>query len=192
MQGTRNNTVIGTVIGADPSGLCDMGNCGDGILINNSSGNMIGRVSVGSPAGAANLIAYNNLDGVFIESGSGNGVRENSIYSNGCLGIELGSGANKNQQSPVLTGVQNNPLNVQVCGTLDGKAKTTYTIEFYANDASDPSGRIFLGSEKVKTNSAGVASFTFYGPLPPSGSNFITATATDPNSNTSEFSNAIS
>ena len=43
---------------------------------------------------------------------------------------------------------------------------------------------------KVKTNATGVATFTFFGPLPPNGANLVTATATDRKNNTSEFSAA--
>jgi hypothetical protein len=44
----------------------------------------------------------------------------------------------------------------------------------------------------VTTNSAGVAEFTASLLDPPIGSDFITATATDPNNNTSMFSDALS
>ena len=39
---------------------------------------------------------------------------------------------------------------------------------------------------------AGFVAFTFNGPVPPAGADFITAMATDPMSNTSEFSAAAS
>jgi hypothetical protein len=64
--------------------------------------------------------------------------------------------------------------------------------EFFANDTSGPSGRIFLGLLKVKTNAAGVAAFTFTHARPPAGDTFITATATDLGNNTSEFSAPVS
>jgi hypothetical protein len=81
---------------------------------------------------------------------------------------------------------------VQVSGTLTSKPKTTFNLEFFATETSGASGRIFLGTLKVKTNSAGVANFTFLGPQLPIGVSFITATATDPSNNTAEFSNSIS
>src|SRR4029077_8015592 len=57
----------------------------------------------------------------------------------------------------------------------------------------DPSGygqgQTYLGSVQVTTDGNGNASFTVTLTTPvPAGQNYITATATDPNGNTSEFS----
>jgi parallel beta-helix repeat protein len=190
MQGTTGNTVVGSLIGTSAIGNSPLPNMGDGILVNNSSHNTIGGVTV--PNGPANVIAFNSLDGVFIQSGIDNGIHENSIYGNGGLGIDLGAGANLNQAAPVLTSVVTGVSTIQVSGTLTSRPKTTFTLEFFANTTSGPNGRVFLGLEKVKTNASGVATFTFTHALPPAGGNFITATATDPNNNTSEFSAAVS
>src|SRR5262249_20928500 len=97
-----------------------------------------------------------------------------------------------NQAAPVLTSVHTLLQGLQVSGTLTSRPNTTFTIEFFANYASGPSGRFFLGSLKVKTNAAGVASFTSSGLHPPAGARFITATATVPQNNTSEFWAAVS
>ncbi len=188
IQGSNSNTVIGAWIGTDRTGTAPLGNTGNGIVLNNSSHNIIGATT----AAAGNRIAYNDLDGVFVESGTGNGIHENSIFGNGGLGIDLGSGANLNQAAPVLTSVQTGGVGSQVLGTLTSRPKTSFTIEFFANDTDDPSGRVYLGQLKVKTNAAGVATFTSNHFLAPLGANFITATAADPTNNTSELSNAIS
>jgi Right handed beta helix region len=193
MQGTKGNSVVGALIGTDANGIAPLGNAGDGILLNNSSHNTIGGVTVpNGPRGPANLIAFNTLDGVFIQSGIDNGIHENSIYGNGGLGIDLGSGANLNQAAPVLTSVVTGSSTIQVSGTLTSRPKTTYTVEIFANTTGGSNGRVFLGLAKVKTNASGVATFTFTHALPPSGDTFITATATDPNNNTSELSAAVS
>jgi hypothetical protein len=193
MQGTTGNTVIGSLIGTSANGNSPLPNTGDGILVNNSSRNTIGGVTVpNGPRGPANVIAFNTLDGVFIQSGIDNGIHENSIFGNGGLGIDLGTGANLNQAAPVLTNVVTGVSTIQVSGTLTSRPKTTYTLEFFANTTSGSNGRVFLGLEKVKTNALGVATFTFTRALPPVGDTFITATATDPNNNTSELSAALS
>jgi hypothetical protein len=185
--------VVGTLIGTDDNGTLPLGNLGDGIRVTSGSHNTIGGVAApNGPRGPRNVIAFNALDGVFIQSGIGNGIHENSIYGNGGPGIDLGAGANLNQAAPVLSSVTTGPLAIQVAGTLTSKPKTSFTIEFFASSTSGPSGRIFLGLLKVKTNVAGLAAFTFNHPLPPAGANFITATATDPTNNTSEFSAAAS
>jgi len=186
----QRNTVIGTIIGADAFGLFPLPNAGNGVFIQNSSDNVIGRTSAAA-GGPANLIAFNAADGVVVSSGIRNAVRANSIHSNASLGIDLSPGANRNQAAPVLTSVSTLPPGAAISGTLTSRPKTAFTIEFFANDASEPSGRFYLGSQKVKTNAAGVASFTFYGPLPPDTAHFFTATATDPENNTSEFSAAV-
>jgi hypothetical protein len=192
MRGTQGNTVVGSLIGTDALGLLPLPNLSNGVLISGSSDNVIGRTSAGAIGGPANLIAFNDADGIFVDSGSRNAVTQNSIYGNATLGIELGPWANMNQAAPILTSLQTLPLGLQVSGTLAGQANATYTIEFFANDASATSGHYLLGSQKVKTNAAGVAAFTYFGPLSPNGARFVTATATDATGNTSEFSQAAS
>src|SRR5207245_8241200 len=73
-------------------------------------------------------------------------------------------------------------------------ANTTYRIEFFANDAIDPTGfgegDTFVRSTNATTNASGDASFNVS--FPQIGADQrVTATATDPNNNTSEFSAAI-
>ena len=77
------------------------------IISNDASNNTIG----GTVAGAGNTIAFNVLAGVSVESGTGDSILSNSIYSNGQLGIDLvhaeprtpGRGPNNLQTAPVLT-----------------------------------------------------------------------------------------
>ena len=99
---------------------------------------------------------------------------------------------NLNQVAPVLSPVQTLPTSIKVTGTLTSTPKSTFTIDLYANAASGPSGRIFLGVAMVTTNAAGLGTFTYTGPRLPAGTSFVTATATDLNNNTSEFSAAVS
>src|SRR5205085_2953273 len=81
-----------------------------------------------------------------------------------------------------------------ITGRLNSAASTTYRIEFFANDAIDPSGygegQIFLGFKSVTTNASGNANFTTMVPQIAAGRR-VTASATDSNDNTSEFSGAI-
>ena len=203
MSGTHSNKVIGSYIGTDARGLVALGNGINGVYISNSSDNAIGPTSCqslnetdfpdhGSSDNPANVIAFNGANGVFVASGSGNGIRGNSIRDNTSLGIDLAPGANADQTAPVLTQVHTLPASIHVAGTLTSKPKTKFTIEFFANYTSGPSGNIFLGSLTVKTNAAGFVAFTFDASRPPAGARFVTATATDPNNNTSEFSTAVS
>jgi len=195
LRDTHKNNVIGTLIGTDETGALAIANGANGILINNSFDNVIGRKpSPVSPTSGsyANIIAHNDDNGISIESGSRNAIFGNSIHSNDLLGIDLATGANLNQAAPVLTSVAKKPLGIQVKGMLTSKPRSTFIVEFFATDVNAPSGRTSLGTMTVKTNASGVATYTFFGPLPPVGANFITATATDATNNTSEFSAAAS
>lgn len=192
-NGTTGSSVTGTFIGTDRDGDQPLGNLVDGIFINNSYNNNIGNtvsVSKGKviSTGLANVIAYNAGNGIYVASGTGNGIHANSIYSNGLLGINLNFGANLNQAAPVLTSVQLTEATIQVQGTLVSKPRSSYTIEFYAVDSNEPSGRYYLGALLVTTNSSGFASFTFDAIVPPNNAQLVTATATDSKNNTSEFS----
>jgi parallel beta-helix repeat protein len=187
MKGTRDNTVVGTLIGKLDRKTA-LPNQGNGIFIFQSSHNLIG----GSTGGAANVIAFNNASGVFIKSGRDNGIRGNSIYDNADLGIYLQGNANNRQTSPVLTSALLGPgRGVLVSGTLTSTRNTTFLIQLFANRGSPSPGAneglIFLGSVLVKTDSSGFGSFTYHGKLRPDVTS-LTATATDPQDNTSAFS----
>ena len=106
MQSTNGNTIVGTNIGTAIDST-PMGNGGDGIFISGTSSyNTIGSTAANA---AQNVIAYNGPDGVYIASGYATAIRQNSIYGNDGLGIDLAAGANGNQVAPVLIAVQSLP-----------------------------------------------------------------------------------
>jgi hypothetical protein len=189
LQGSSNELVQGNKIGTDISGTMPLGNGGNGVRIDGSN-NTIGG------AGSGNIIDFNALDGVFVNSGTGDLISQNSIFANGGLGIELNAAnnANNSQAAPVLTAAVSAHGMTLIVGSLTSTPNTTFTLEFFANTASDPSGfgegQTFLGSITVTTDSEGIAHFTarFAVMVPPG--EFIAATATDPNNDTSEFSNS--
>ena len=81
-----------------------------------------------------NVIAFNTQDGIVVDTGTGNAILGNSIFSNAALGIELVGGGNANQPAPVLTGAnQLTSTTVQITGTLTAAANTTYTVEIFAS-----------------------------------------------------------
>ncbi|MBI1761407.1 MAG: hypothetical protein HYR56_08230, partial [Acidobacteria bacterium] len=173
---------------------------GNRAVLLETSNNTIG----GTADGAGNLITSASVSGKYgigveIDTGIGNKILRNSIFSNYDLGIDLmplsvtpndagdtDTGANELQNYPVLSA---NP-NGSATGTLDSKPNTTYTIEFFANTACDLTGygegERFLQAISVTTDGQGKATFTV-----PAGQN-VTATATDPAGNTSEFSACLS
>jgi hypothetical protein len=202
--GTTGNLVQGNFIGTDATGTTQLPNKGDGVLIHNgASGNTIGGT------GSGNIIAYNMGAGVQIGDPTfadnttvDNAVRANAIFGNVGPGIVLGTGVTNTTGGP-HTGpndLQNYPvLNSYttpgvLTGTLNSTPNSTFQIDFFANPAADPTGfgqgRDFLGSLSVSTNALGNVSFTFsFTPFP--GEPVLTATATDPSGNTSEFSTSV-
>jgi hypothetical protein len=148
----------------------------------------------GLTPGAANLIAANLGGGVllFEAATTNNALRANSIYANASAGIYLSVGANAGVAAPALTSAVVG-TNTVVSGNLTGRPNTPYEIDFFRNPSgASAQGRTYLGFKQVVTSGGGAASFTAnLGATAPLGS-LITATATDPLGNTSEFSSARS
>lgn len=192
------NSLQRNLIGTQADGASALGNGAAGVFLDeNPSDNSIGP---------NNTIAYNGGDGVWVRSGTGNTIKTNSIFTNTELGIDLGTdntvtpndeydpdaGANNLQNFPVLTSASSTTTG----GVLDSTPNTTFTIQFFSSPTlvgCDPSGfgegQTFLGQASLPTDGSGHVFFTAGFSLP--DGNFVTATATDPYGNTSEFSNCI-
>jgi len=191
-----DNVLAASLIGTDAGGN-PLGNLGAGVEISGSR-NLIGPAT----------IAFNGGPGIRVLSGFGNSMLSgNSIYENGGLGIDLSpAGVNVNDRSDLdngANGLQNYPklekamsraLGATITGVLFSEPNTTYNIDLYTNPACDPSqfgeGQRWISSSQVTTNKNGMASLTFEAVDAHAG-DAVTATATDPNGNTSEFSNCI-
>lgn len=201
---TTGNSLRHNLIGTRADGASVLGNGFHGVLLEAYPSDN----AIGSSTGMSNTIAYNGRDGVLVVSGLGNQILSNSIFTNTELGIDLGkdnavtpnddddpdAGANTLQNYPVLTSASAavNPVIIQ--GVLNSTPGTQFTIQFFANTVCDPSGfgegATYLGSDTTGTDGFGNATIN----TPITGDltdQFITATATDPYSNTSEFSNCI-
>lgn len=208
-SGAQGNSIVGNKIGTDATGESAIPNDEDGVYFNNGAhDNVVG----GMTAAEGNLISGNAKAGIATQtaSTSGNSFEGNSIFLNGGLGIDLNrDGITNNDADDVDTGpndLQNFPvLNLAVSagdqttirGTLNSTAGTNgYRIEFFSNDSCNVlghgDGQTFLGAiTDVNTNSGGDASFqAVLSVSVPSGKR-ITATATDPSMNTSEFSTCL-
>jgi hypothetical protein len=209
-----SGTVIqGNLIGTDVTGSVAIPNGNAGVDIINVGGAGNGSMIGGTAFGAGNIIAFNGTHGVVIASGNTQWpILGNSIFSNAGLGITLGgrpddlsavptpndagdgdTGANNLQNYPVIESVSSSGGMTTISGKLNSAANTTYRIEFFANDATDPTGfaegDTFIGSTNATTNTSGDASFNVsFAQI--GADQRVTATATDPNNNTSEFSAA--
>ena len=208
---TQNNAVQTNFIGTDATGTHLLGNKGDGVYAIGATSNTIGGAITKAGNPPANLIAGNAGCGVGVATGAtGIAIKGNSIHSNGGLGIDLNrdgptrndisesdadTGPNNLQNYPILTVFFANPYNggsdVHLNGRFKSRPNTTYHIEYFSNDAYDPSGfgqgQVWIGSIDLTTEASGRIGWgsAFQTPAPAKN---VTFTATDPNGNTSEFS----
>jgi titin len=211
-SGASNNHVQGNYVGTDVTGQEDVGNSGIGVAVLDGSGNTIG----GTAAGAPNVMAFNGRDGAAVVSpggtNAGNAFLSNSIFSNGHLGIDLGvangyddgltpndpgdadAGPNGLQNFPELGSAIASNGTTTVEGTLDSTPSSTFTVQFFSSPQKDPSGhgegKKYLGQQSVTTDPSGKADLSFATQDAPAGAS-VSATATAPNSGTSEFSGAV-
>lgn len=128
-------------------------------------------------------MAYNGLDGVLVDGADsftstvGNTITANSITANGRRGIYNFRGGNTGLTPPTITSV--------AAGTIYGTACSNCVIEVFS-DAADE-GAIYEGT--TTANAAGNWTLTKPGGLT---GPYVTATATDGQGNTSEFSAPVS
>lgn len=205
----EGNLVQGNFIGTDVTGTADLGNFGYGVLLADVDDTTIG----GAMDGAGNVIAFNGYAGVTVSGtsnavfGTSNAILSNSIFANTDLGIDLkpdgvtpndpgdsDAGANNLQNFPVLTSATTDGSTI-IEGMLNSTPNTEFNLEFFSNSACDPSGQgegeTLLGSTDVATDVSGDVSFAVTFPVTVPPGEFISATATDPNNNTSEFSQCV-
>jgi CSLREA domain-containing protein len=213
--GSSGTKVWGNYIGTNKEGTKPLANSVRGVWIFGSSDNTIGGVS---KAEKANKIAFNGSNGVTIQEytfgdvpANGNRVVRNSIFANGELGIDLGGddptldgdgptpndnkdrddGPNTLQNKPRLTSATTTGTKIIMQGTLRSTPNENFTIRFFANRASEPrgyEGRTYLGLKSVSTDANGEVSFSKALSAKVNAGQRITATATGPGRNTSEFS----
>jgi len=212
-QGSTVNVVQGNKIGVNAAGTGPLGNS-DGIFTNvGGNDNIIGGIG----AGEANEIAYNGAAGILFTTNGGadNSARGNSIHDNGGLGIDIGNhdgpnfndsldadaGPNQMQNFPAIQSVEHlapqGAGSTRIVGKLHSAPSTTFDLDFYSNPACSNfprefiEGETYLGSSEVSTDGSGDATFDETFPIATEAGARISATATDPNGNTSEFSQRI-
>ena len=213
IQGGDSSIVLGNFIGTDTSGTVAIGNVKSGINI--QANNVIVG---GSEPGEANIIAFNGTQGQH-DAGilvsyqfKKNAILSNSIFSNAGPGIDLSNlsvgdgvtqndqcdtdvGSNDLQNFPVLTSVILQGSNTIIEGSLNSVANKNYRIEFFSNEEIDPTqygeGKFYLGYTNVTTDGNCNVDFSVSLPVIVFPNYYVTATATDENNNTSEFSASV-
>ena len=177
-----------------------LGDGKEGVVVTEAPNNVIG----GAQAGAGNVISGNEFSGVDVngDAATGNRILSNSIFSNGLLGINLGddgptpndsgdkdTGANDLQNKPVLSSAKKGATGTTtVRGTLNSTPNKTFNVQFFSNPEGTDEGKTLLGSKSVTTDGTGNVSFTFSTTKAIRLGQNITATATSPSGDTSEFS----
>lgn len=209
-DGPTGTIIQGNRIGTDVTGTLPIPNSDRGIWVQVPSvGSAIGGVNPGE----GNIIAFNRVTGISVDGGapvSGWAIRGNSIFSNGGLGIDLDdngvtfnddgdgdAGSNGLQNFPIITSVTFAVSSTTIQGVLNSAASTTFDVDFFstpqcaARTRTLGEGHTFLATRPVTTDGSGNASFSFVLPVALAGVPRISATATDPGGNTSEFSERI-
>ena len=178
------NNRIGTDVHGNPWGW--MPNYAGGVYIYGANGNRI----------EANEIAYNAGDGVNVYYGVGNTITRNRIWDNSDLGIDHYDDGVTLDIVPELYSAWSGGGTTFVQGQLATFLPfTPYQLEFFVNSDSDPSGygegMAYLGTSQVWTDENGVGYFQepFTRAVPPGYC--VSATATDPDGTTWEFSNCV-
>ena len=188
---SANNQVRGNLIGTQKDGTTALGNKEDGV-----------KVYGGSSTVAGNTVAFNGEDGVAVLlDAKGNSILSNSIYNNAEEGIDFGDdgptandpgdgddGPNNLQNKPVLSSAKKSATGTTVRGNLNSTPNKTFQLQFFSNPEGTNEGKTLLGSKSVSTNGTGNVSFTFSTTKTIRLGQNITATATGPGGNTSEFS----
>ena len=167
-----NNTVTGNLVGTDASGTEGVGNSGSGVWI--TDGGMDNTV------GPNNIIAHNRKHGIEVENSKSlrNILTQNSIHDNGFTGIYLWRGGNHDLGAPFVTDFD------LAGGTVAGTACAGCTVEVFSDTGDE--GAVYEGQSVADDSGL----FVFNKSAAFANAN-ITLTATDPDSNTSGFSQPI-
>ena len=209
-EGGAGAVIQGNFIGTDETATLNLGNHGGAMAVGGDNWT-IG----GTAAGEGNVIAHNGAPYGGIANGGYQmaNIRANRIFDNTPLGIDLyanfaagvtpndpgdaDTGPNGLQNYPIVKSVTPGASTTNVQGILNSTASTTFDVDLFAAAAclSFPQGYVqgefYLGSFQITTDGSGNATFNHdvAGVLQPG--QIVTATATDPSGNTSEFSQRL-
>jgi CSLREA domain-containing protein len=218
LDAVTDTVIAGNYIGTPADGSGNRGNgIGIVIMESNLNGTSTGNMIGGDTLEEGNIIAHSAQSGIVIHgdlksitSPVGNSIFSNRIFDSGAMGIDLkpnqstvdvdpndpgdsDAGPNNMLNHPELSIAESGGGVTAILGRItSGLPDTTFEIQFFSNPNCHPSGhgegQQFLGSMMVTTNAAGNASFEAILPVGVNLNHVVTATATDPAGNTSEFS----
>lgn len=166
---TANNLVIGNYIGTDASGMVALGNYWGGVTVQ--------AYAHDNTIGPGNLIAYNGSYGGAYVQGSEtvrNTISRNSITNNAGPGVNNADGGNTELTPPTISQA--------TCAGVIGTAPPNSRVEFFSDPEDE--GAHYEGFTMADAAGNFIWAGGFRGPN-------LTATATDGDGNTSEFSAPI-
>ena len=200
-NGVRNTAAQGNVISANGYGVSIRSNPGEvvntshnvilenhiGVAADGASplGNTVDGVHIGfqgqSNSVVANVIAHNGADGVSVDTPLAfeNLILVNSIHDNDGLGIHLTNGANHEIEPPVIDGAEAAEL------VVSGRACPDCYVQVFASHDEDGEGERPIGAGPAGPTGdfdVEVISFPY---------RYLTATASDADDGTSEFSDVF-
>jgi hypothetical protein len=166
---TTSNLVIGNYIGTDASGMVALGNSQGGVTVQ--------AYAHDNSIGPGNLIAYNgSYGGVYVQGSETvrNTISRNSITSNAGPGVNNADGGNTELTPPTISQA--------TCAGVIGIAPSNSRVEFFSDPEDE--GAHYEGFTIADSGGNFIWTGGFRGPN-------LTATATDADGNTSEFSAPI-
>ncbi len=197
--GVHDLTVFGNTIGADATGALPIPNGGNGIQVfdhvhdvtigpdntiahNAEHGVYLYDEAYDNTIGPDNVIAHNGADGVRVDGEHSlfNTITQNSITENEALGIENIGGGNTELPPPLI--VDYTPTQASGTAELPGGAPCAgCTVEVFSDTGGE--GAQYLGSGTTLADGSWTVGFA----VPPDHE-YLNATCTDTDGNTSEFS----
>lgn len=219
VAGPASGTVVqGNKIGVNAHGLPAPNERWGVLLESGSQGTTIGGYG---PAEANEISYNGAEGVLVAGDSTGNTVTGNAIQANGGLGIDLTNeagadrgdgfdprdpldaddGPNRRLNAPRLSAASFDATWITIDGTLENAPSSVITLEFFANKQAHRSGsgegEFFVGEARLVTDTLGKAFFTatlsaaILAKLGPNPGLYWTASATDADGNTSEFSNPV-
>jgi hypothetical protein len=211
---TGVSLLSGTLVGgpAAAAGNLIASNKSTGITVGSGTGTLIQQnIITGNGFDMSAGIFYHDgilLSGTFGAT-TGTTITRNSIFGNNGVGIDLppvfsvgkptpndpcdaDTGPNELQNFPVITSASSSAGMTTIAGTLNSTAGSLFTVDFYASPSCSSTGygegKVYLGSTMVTTDGSCNGTFNASLPVATAAGSYITATATNSNGSTSEFS----
>lgn len=170
LDGNETN-IEANMIGTGMDGTTPMGNSSEGIFLFGVA------IMHDAMVGDENIIAFNGSDGVYLDGyqyALRNTITENSIHDNRGEGIHLENTVNGSILPPVITQA--------TAGSVSGTTCNTCRVEVFSDGEDE--GETYEGSTVANGSGEWTLNASIGGPN-------VTATTTDPDRGTSEFSAAF-